>query len=121
MANPPPSIDGARLQRLRRLALKLLVVGLLGLLPLGAAVLWMRQTRQDSLHQGTGNPCSSPDDCAPPTECVQHYRGVGYPLNKSTCEIGCDSTGPNTCPAPMGCVKMSSGPMPAVGDGICAD
>lgn len=117
----PPTIQRSTLQKLRRRGLYLLVFGALGLIPTGAAVLLMRQRALDAVHAGTGKPCATHDDCAPPAECAQHFRAPDYPAYKSTCEIGCDSTGPNTCPAPQRCVKMKSGPMPAVGDGICAD
>lgn len=117
----PPTYQRATLQKLRRRGLYLLVFGALGLIPSGAAVLHLRQRTLDAVHAGTGKPCSSDEDCAPPTQCAQHYRGPGAPAYKATCEIGCDSTGPNTCPEPQRCVKMKSGPMPAVGDGICAE
>ncbi len=117
----PPTYQRATLQKIRRWGLRLLIFGALGLIPTGAAVLWLRQGTYNAVHAGTGKPCGSPDDCVPPEECAPHYRGGDYPSYKSTCEIGCDSRGPNTCPAPLACVKMTSGPRPANVDGICAD
>jgi hypothetical protein len=117
----PPTYQRATLNRLRRWGLRLLVFGALGLVPTGAAVLYLRQQKFDAVVAGTGKACGSNDDCTPPYECAPHFRGPGYPSYKQTCELGCESTGPNTCPEPLKCIKLSSGPKPAVGDGICAD
>jgi hypothetical protein len=66
-----------------------------------------------------GGACLSEEDCVPPAECTSHINVGHAETGRKTCEVPCDSLGPESCPAPYRCALSDDWVRPSRGDGVC--